>query len=213
MVYFPLMAIPPTVPTSFLPQQSFSPRSRNQIDLGGAFAFVCYAAFVVSLLAAIGVFAYQKILESRLASKEAELAKAQSSIDESTVKSLIELRNRLSAGKQLLDSHVAFSGFFTTLEQATLKNVHLASSELNFGEGHVAKLTLIGTAKNFNALAAQSQAFTNAIGFKDAIFSNITIQQGGGVSFTLSANLDPSIIAFGASPAAHGSATTTPATP
>ncbi len=60
-----------------------------------------------------------------------------------------------------------------------------------------------GVARSFNALAAQSNAFSDEKRIKRAIFSGITLdQKSGNVSFSLKAELDPALIVNNANPVA-----------
>ncbi len=162
----------------------------------GLIAMIAYGMLVFSVLGAVGVFLYGRVLSSQLASQDAALAKAHSSIDATTVADFVRLQNRLSSGKQLLDNHIALSGFFTALENILPSSVQLTSLTVAIDDTGTANVTATGVAKTFNALAAASNAFAADGRIKDAIFSNIQVAQAGGVSFALTASLDPSLIAY-----------------
>lgn len=189
------MAIPPTIPTSFVPHVTSSQTRQFRGDVIGVFSFFAYGVLVVVVALALGVFFYGRILSSSKAVKDAELAKAQSSIDQATVENFVRLRNRLTSSEALLDNHAAFSGFFSAIETILPASVRFAAlhiSSTNAG----AKIDVSGVAKNFNALAVASSAFATDGRIKDAIFSNISINKDGSVSFALSATLDPKLIVF-----------------
>jgi Tfp pilus assembly protein PilN len=191
------MAVPPTVPTSFVPRpSSFGSGPRRQADLGGAFAFLGYGIFVVTCLAALGIFLYGFYLDGRIEAKNEELIAIQKEIDEASVQKLVALHHRLTLGRQLLDGHVVLSGFFDLLEEITLRSVYVSGIDLSVANGHNTTLTLSGVARNFNALAAQSKVVGDETLVNDAIFSNIKLNAGGSVGFTLSATLDDSLIKF-----------------
>ncbi len=59
-----------------------------------------------------------------------------------------------------------------------------------------AKIVLTGTADSFSTVALQSDQFGASKVLKDIIFSNIGVQDGGAVSFTVSASIDPSLILY-----------------
>ena len=61
------------------------------------------------------------------------------------------------------------------------------------GDG-TAKVSLDGTAKNFNALAVQSNTVAADMFFKSAIFSGIAFDTNGRIKFKLTADIDPSLI-------------------
>jgi hypothetical protein len=155
-------------------------------------ASLIFAGLIVAI--AVGVFAYDRLLQHTLAAKQAELATAQASVNEDTVEEFVRLRDRLSNGKELLNNHVELSQFFTSLESLTLQNVGFTSMKLSIAGDKSAKLQMDGTARNFNALAAQSNAFAGEKRIKRAIFSGITLNDKKQVEFTLTADIDPRLI-------------------
>lgn len=195
------MALPPTIPTSFVPHATSTPARRFRTDLVGAFGFFAYAILGIAFVLALGVFFYGRLLASNKAAKDAELAAAQANIDPATVENFVRLRNRLTSSSSLLAKHASFSGFFSSLEKLLPASVRFTSLHLSQSEAGMPKMEGVGIAKSFNALAAASNAFATDGRIKDAIFSNISVNRDGSVSFVLSAMLDPKIIAFSSSAA------------
>ena len=183
---------------------------------------VALAVAGLTVLSAIGVFGYQKLLESTLAGKKAELTEAQSKINESTIQEFIDLRNRLTSGRELLANHIVTTQFLDVLESLTLQTVRFTSMDLVIAADRSARLEMSGTARNFNALAAQSNAFAGDKRIKRAIFSSITVEDGA-VTFEMTADIDPRLLVEGggevgalsapaprpSAPAAPAAATTT----
>lgn len=189
------MALPPTIPTSFVPHSS-SPTQRYRSDFTSAFGFFTYSVLGIVFLLALGVFFYGRILASDKLTKDALLAKAEAAIDPATVQGFVQLRNRLNNGVDLLHKHVAFSNFFTALQTLLPTNVRFTSLHISLDPSGIAKLEGAGIAKSFNALAVVSTTFATDDRIKDAIFSHIGINKDNTVSFGLSASLDPKIITF-----------------
>lgn len=191
--------LPPTIPTSFIPHPAGAATRRFRTDLSGAFGFFAYIILGVVFMLALGVFFYGRILTSSESAKDAEVAKAKGAVDLKTVENFVRLRNRLESGVMLLANHTAFSGFFAlieTLMPATVRftSLHLA---LNDTKTKGVKLDGSGFAKSFNALAAASVAFAADGRIKDAVFSNIVVnQKDSSVSFVFTAMLDQKIIEF-----------------
>lgn len=190
------MDIPPTIPTSFVPQSASAAARRFRSDFTGAFGFFAYGVLGVVFVLAVGVFFYGRILAATQAGKDAALTKAEAAIDPATVKGFVQLRNRLNSSATLLANHVAFSGFFTLLETLLPSTVRFTSLHLSVTEKKITNLEGSGTAKSFNALAAASVAFATDGRIKDAIFSNIVVNKDNSVSFSFSATLDPALVAF-----------------
>lgn len=189
------MALPPTIPTSFVPHSGVAPR-KYRTDLTGAFGFFAYAVLGIVFLLALGVFFYGRILEADKVAKDKELQTKVQAINPKTVESFVRLRDRLTSGATLLNSHVAFSGFFLALEKILPTTVRFDTLHLALDASGPAKIDGSGVAKNFNALAAASIAFAADGRIKDAIFSDININKDNSVSFSLAATLEQSIIIF-----------------
>ncbi len=172
---------------------------RARTDFTGAFGFFAYGVFVIVLGLAIGVFFYERILLGVLEGKNAALASAQAKINPETVKSFVQLRDRLAYGSTLLANHVSLSSFFATVGTDLPKTVRFSSLHITVGEGRKITLDGAGVASTFNALADLSTQFARTGHIKDAIFSNITINsKDSSVSFALSATIDPAVVAFSA---------------
>lgn len=190
------MALPPTIPTSFVPHAASAVQRRFRTDLTGAFGFFAYAVLAITVALALGVFLYGRILASSLSAKEVALKEAQQKIELATVENFVRLRNRLSSSETMLEKHIAFSGFFAALEKALPTTVRFVTLTLTVNDTGAAKIEGTGVAKSFNALAAASNAFANGGYLKDAIFSDISVNKNSSVSFALSATLDPKLIVF-----------------
>lgn len=191
------MDLPPTIPTSFVPHPaSAQPRGSSTI-IPDVIGFIAYFIFVVVFASAIGVFFYGRILASSQASKDAELAKVEATIDPTTIDSFVRLRDRISSSKTLLANHIAFSNFFSLLETIMPTTVRFTALNLSVNNDGTVAVDGSGIAKSFNSLAFASTAFSKDSRIKDAIFSNIAVNaKDGSVSFALSATLDPKTVAF-----------------
>lgn len=150
----------------------------------------------IAIAGAAATFGYQLILESVRDRKAEELAAAEASISRTTVDEFLRLHNRLNATEVMLDEHIALSQYLDVLESLTLQTVSFDSLDLVVGTGRVTTVTMEGSARSFNSLAAQSAAFAAEKRIKRAIFSNIGTGETGLVSFSLTAELDPALIAW-----------------
>lgn len=213
------MALPPTIPTSFVPHASGTSMQKFRSDFVGAFGVFAYIVLGIVFVIALGVFLYGRVLAGEQSVKDTALAKATEAIDPSTVESFVRLRNRLDQSEILLNKHVAFSNFFALLQTLLPTPVRFSTLHISVDASGVSKVEGTGVAKSFNALAAVSTAFAADGRIKDAIFSKISINKDSSVSFGLSATLDQKLAAFSPSTAisaipspspSAGSGTTTP---
>lgn len=207
------MALPPNIPTSFVPHSAQGPARKFNAgaDFSGALGFIAYGALGLVVLLAFGVFIYGRVLAATLAADDQALAKAEASIDPATVQSFVRLQDRLTSSKTLLDSHLQMSSFLTLLGTVLPTSVSISTLSIDLDAMGKPKVAATGVAANFNALAAASNSIAADGRIKDAIFSHITINTDHTVGFGLAATLDPSLTVFSASAAPQVSASTSPA--
>ena len=191
------MAVPPTIPTSFVPRQSpaVSPRGSGR-SFASVFFFLATVVFALSLIAAGAVFAYDEYLKSAIESRTSDLESFEKAVSPQTVEELVRLKDRLAISRDLLGGHVSLLAFFDLLELATLQNVRFSSLSFTLTDegGGAAGVELIGVARSFNALAAQSRTLASDARVRDSIFRNIKVNQDGTIGFTLTATLDQRLV-------------------
>lgn len=180
---------------------------------GGTNIFLLVALIIAGIAVVLSglVFAYDRYLSYVADARAADLAKAQSSVSQDTVKGFVRLRDRFVAGKTLLNNHVVLSQLFDVLENITLQNVRYTNLKVSVAADRTATLDVNGIAKNFNTLAAQSNTIAADARFKRAIFSGIVLNADNTVGFHLTALIDPKLVVIGA--AAAGTAVPPPAAP
>lgn len=148
----------------------------------------------ISIAIALAVFGFEFYLKGAQETKTTQLMEAQRAVNIDTVEDFIRLRNRLGSVETLLDNHVELSEFFTVLETRTLQTVRFSGLAVAVAEDRSAEIEMSGTARTFNALAAQSTQFAAEKRIKRAIFSDISVNGNGTVDFSLTAILDPRLI-------------------
>ena len=205
------MALPPTIPTSFVPRSQTQRPER--LDFMGAFFFVGVGILAIAIIGAGAVFGYKLYLERTKAADDALVAHDEQMIDPTVVAGFVRLQQRINTTGLLLNSHIILSQLFSLFEQSTPANVRLGSFAFvtTSGESTGYTLSVTGTARSFNSLAVASASFSAAPYLRNVIFSNLTVAQSGDVTFTMNADIDPKLVSLstsGSSPSP--SATTTP---
>lgn len=188
------MAPSPTIPTSFVPKQPVRPAQRLQRSGGNIFLVASVFLLGLAVLGSVGVFLYKGYLAGIRDAKSAEVEELQKNIDTVAVEEFIRTRDRFKTANILLDTHITSSSFFDLLETITLQNVRFDSLSFTLMEERSAEILMAGTARTFNALAAQSSLFAGEKQVKRAIFSDIAVKDDDTVSFTLTATLEPELI-------------------
>ena len=188
------MALPPTLPTSFVPKQALPAQSRRLRPANGAMYYVSIFVLIAAVVSAGAAFGYKTYLDTVTTARQLRLEAAEQSIDPTAVEDYIRLRNRIKVANVILNRHVVSSQFFSTLESLTLQNVRFQTLQLTVEDDRTAVIEMRGTARSFNALAAQSSAFAGEKQIRRAIFSGITVDKTGLVKFALSAEVSPKLI-------------------
>ena len=184
--------------TSFIPQKPMTSEPTKSSSGINLFLLISIVIFIVSLLATAGVYFLKLNLNSQIGKSAADLVSKQKDVDSQLVSSLISLDNLLYVSNDLLSRHVAISPLFQFLQANTI--VNLRFKDFNFSYGNEGKILvkMSGIAKDFNAIAAQSDAFSKAgnKSITNPIFSDFTPQSDGSVSFSFSAEINPSLISY-----------------
>ena len=188
---------PSTIPTSFVPKQPVSSGPRFSKTGGNTFLVISLVILGISIAGAIGVFAYEHYLTSVREGKAAAVKAEQDAVDPTAIEEFVRMRDRLRYAGGVLDAHVAASGFFDLLESVTLQTVRFDTLSFTLAEDRSAEIQMSGVARTFNALAAQSTALAGERLVKRAIFSDIAVDETNDtVTFSLTAELDPRLLAF-----------------
>lgn len=185
----------PQVPTSFIPKKPLV-ETRASGAGTGLLLLVAVLLFVISLVAAGGVFAYNGILTASIANKDASLKAAEGAFEPNVITDLARLDSRLTQTQKLLDSHLAPSGIFDFLSTITLSQVQFTDFSYKKQADGSAIITLAGTGDSFSTVALQSDQFGSTRLLKDVVFSDVTIGAGGKVDFSVKATLDPSLYIY-----------------
>ena len=185
----------PHVSGSFIPKAPLV-ESRRHTPGMGLLLLLSIVLFIFSLLAAAGVFAYQGILTSAIASQDQQLTRAEGAFEPDVINDLSRLDSRLNKTKDLLANHLAPSGIFDFLSTVTLTNVQFTKFSYHIGAAGTASIALSGIADSFSTVALQSDQFGSARLFKNVVFSGVSVGQGGKVTFDVSAELDQSLFKY-----------------
>ncbi len=179
---------------SFIPKQSLTATKRGSGM--GLLLLVALFVFLISLVAAGGAFAYQKILTGVIAGKDESLTKAEGAFNPGTIQDLVRTDARLKQGKLLLERHVAPSAIFAFLSTITLERVQFTSMDMGVTADGGASLTLTGVADSFSSVALQSDQFGSTQLLKDVVVSGVSVGEVGKVSFVVNANAVPELLRY-----------------
>lgn len=194
----------PKFQTSFIPKKPVETSEKTSGSRMSVLLFISIIIFLVSLGIAAFVFLEKKVLIQQISSDQQTIAKNKDSFDPGTIDSIVQLNSRIEVAKNILASHVAISPVFSFLNQATLKNVrfkdfNFSGSTLDSNGQKVIAIKMNGIASSFETVASQADEFgkpdwRNII--RGTKISNLSLNNDGSVSFTLSATVVPDFLLY-----------------
>lgn len=191
--------------TSFIPKRTLDTQTRiERADTVSIFTVLTTLIFFLSLIAAGGIFFWQRTLTTQVKQVEETLVRERASFDEGSIRELTNLSNRLQGSQTLLENRLYTSKIFQLLNQNTIRTVRFSKLGIdpNLVDKNKLKMTVSGQAKDYASVALQSEVFSKLdTAVLEYEFSNLTLDQSGNVLFDMTATLDKKAIAFDAVPA------------
>jgi len=181
---------------TFIPKKSIGEeKGKTKRRSWGLFFGISLIIFLLTAASAGGAYAYRAFLEGRVGNMSASLERAKQAFEPSLIRELQRLDTRMEAGQSVLSQHLALSAFFKELSNITLKTVRFEEFSYSYAQ-NTAEITLQGKAENYSSVALQSDAFAGNPFIKNPIFSNLTLNENGEITFDVSANVDPILISY-----------------
>ncbi|MDP3661439.1 MAG: hypothetical protein Q8R17_01110 [bacterium] len=185
------------MPPTFIPRQVAAAQTVGARHARvSVFFTLSAAAFVLSLLAAGGVFFYQKVLANRLVKMNNDLVAARAAFEPAFIEELQRMDIRLETAKTLLAQHRAVSPIFSLLERETLATVRFTKFGFSEATEGGVRLALAGEAASFNAVALQSDVFAKNGSFLNPVFSDFDVDKSGTVHFSFTATVAPEFVLY-----------------
>ena len=192
--------MPPKFQSSFIPKGPITSNvnmasSMRRTGGGNLVSTIAHFIFIASVLLAVGVFGYRFYLEYRIREMESDLSQAQAALDTEAIGELTSLNSRIMVTKALVSKHQVITPLFRFLESSTIASVRFTN--LNYSaEKDGLTINLIGEARGYSSLALQSQVFNSSRYFTNVVFSDISLNERGGVKFLFKAHVDPELLSY-----------------
>lgn len=183
----------PQAGASFIPKRPLVETRRGSSGLIFSLALLL---FIASIAAAGAVFAYQGYLNSAITAKDESLKRAEGAFDPDAIETLVRTDRRIEEVQKLLGGHTAPSAVFALLGELTLSSVRFNTFGFTRNEDGTASITLMGIADSFSSVALQSDQFGASKHLSDVVFSEITINSAGSVSFTVDAVVSAATLSY-----------------
>lgn len=186
--------------TTFIPKKRVAEKKNKNASLSRAnssiLAMLALLLFVVALVSTLGVFFYKFQVRASNQKMIDSINRAEDAFSTDVIIELKKLDIRLKSGTELLNQHTALSDFFHSFADSTLPSV--AFSDFSFELDDIApRVSMSGEAKNYLAIAQQSQIFEENRYVENHIFSDFSLSENGHVQFALEFTLNRTLLNFG----------------
>ena len=189
----------PTFQTTFIPKKPLV-ENQDMSSTGGVslLVFLATILLVVSCALAGGIYLYRASVASKVDDMQKQLEQSSVSFDADLAFNIEDTNHRLSVAQELVSNHVAFSPLLVILGENTLKTIRYTklNAEQTVGSGAEATIKISGVAKNYDAIALQSDMFAKNRFIRDPIFSNLVPTIEGNIAFDLSFTVDPAYMKY-----------------
>lgn len=186
----------PKFQTSFIPKKPLNQSSSYGGRTIGVLPVISTLIFLIALIVAGGLFAYEIVLKDQIGGYQNDLERARAEFDPTKIDELLKLDKRIETTKKLLAGHWSVSKFFKLLEASTLKTVQFTNFDFALDDAGAVKIIMRGRANSFSSVALQSDRLNSDPMFKDTIISDIELEELGTVSFLVTTSVDPKVLSY-----------------
>ena len=184
--------------TSFIPKKPMieervvSSRPIGLLTIGSIFVF-----FTV-VVATGGLYFYNGVLAKNITDMQSNLKLAQNSFEPSKIVQLQSLDRRLNASNDILSKHIAISPIFNELQSITIKTVSYNKFSYSYDGAAGSKIAvqMSGIAIGYTSVALEENLFSQDKNLIDPVFSNLSLDDKGNVTFDLNFSVDPNFINY-----------------
>lgn len=184
---------------SFIPKKG-APISVYKSRGPGLFLAFSFLLFIVSGLFLGGLVFYKKSLAKEVDLLKETLNKVRTAFEISLINEIVQTSDKINLAKTLLDKHKSITPFFDFLEASTLPEVRFKDFDyalISSGDkNEEIAIKMNGIAKNYTALAMQSEIFEKEKNIKSFYFSDFKLGEGGTVNFNVQIVLDQSFFKY-----------------
>ncbi len=189
----------PKFQSSFIPKgpatTNIGSKQVSKIKERGLTSFLAAIVFFLSLAAALGAFGYKFYLNRSIGKMGAELEEARATLAAEPIDEFIQLNNRIVATGEVVAAHVMLSPFFDFLESSTVQLLRFTGATYTSTDSGPS-ITLTGASPSYATLALQADIFNKSGYFRNPVFSGLNLDERGNVTFTFTAQVDPSLLSY-----------------
>lgn len=184
--------MPNTPTTSFIPKQGPVKRTKQtasrQIHV---LAVIAYVAFIASLIAAVGLFLYERYIEKQLESEVNALSQEIKGFSDADMERVREFNGRLRQTEDRLEKSISIASVLTALEQATVKSASVEQLSLKKTDDSLITLTAKLSTDNFDSTLFQRGVYERNGAIDSVVISDLSLEglteedsDASGITFT-----------------------------
>ena len=188
----------PKFQTSFIPKKSIvemSGNEDNRVHSINIFSTIGTVVFIITLIASGGVFIYKNFLINQIIQSDKDLNSARQAFQLEAIANITDASSRIMATKNLLEKHIVVSELLTLLQALTVKKLRFTSL-IYSNKDNLTSLAMEVEAKDYNALAVQSDIFSKNEFIKNPNFSEFGLIDNGDIKTKFSSSLDPQLVSY-----------------
>lgn len=179
------------LPSPFIPKGASAFRSPLAVASGAWLFQLALVAFIASLVAAGGLFFYQRSLEATYADWQEQVQGQEQDLRPELLAQISDLSSGISVARELLSSHVFASNAFILLQSVTHPFVGFSSMGLS---RDAKKIELSGVANSYRGVAEQVGLFETHPQIEKVDFGGLSVGERGLVNFRLAVIFKPSLL-------------------
>lgn len=186
----------PQFRTSFIPKKPITAVASKPTSTVSLFALLSTVLFIVAVALSGGVFFYQGLIAKQIDADKASLDRARGAFDPDLINRIVRLDSRIENGKKLVSSHVAVTPLFDLLSRMTLPSVRFREFSFQYLAPDKIQVIMKGQAQSYTAVALESDTINGQKAFKNTVFSDMSLDPQGTVSFNAVTTIDQSLLTY-----------------
>ncbi len=193
------------IPQSFIPKESLAKSTRREVPMIGLFMLVSVLVLLIAIVFLGGSYAYAKFLRNQIEADcqdnvitstdgcglRARLERIRAGFQRELIEDFRRKDAKIKAAESVLDNHNTIVPVFKLLEDLTLPSVQYSGASYSDNQ-----ITLSGRAKGYESIALQSDVFAASKDVETFLFSGLSPDAFGSVSFSLSLTIKPGITSY-----------------
>ncbi|MFA5095399.1 MAG: hypothetical protein WC447_01930 [Candidatus Paceibacterota bacterium] len=184
--------------TSFIPKKPIIAERAAGSQSTSLFTVVSIFIFFTVIIATGALYFYDGILKKNITQMENDLNLAEGRFELSKIVQLQVLDKRLNAANQILNNHISVSPIFSALQAITMKTVSYTKFSYSFDDSKSQKIAvdMSGIAVGYLSVALQADLFATNKNIIDPVFSNLSLDEKGNVTFDLNFSVDQNFVNY-----------------